>query len=70
MRANLVWAFAYNWIALPFAAGVFEPVWGLALPAGLAGAAMSISSLAVVLNSLRLRSVRLLARDDSTSSRL
>lgn len=70
VRANLAWAFAYNWIALPFAAGVFEPLWGLALPAGLAGAAMSISSLAVVLNSLRLRSVRLLATGESAGPRL
>lgn len=59
IRANLAWAFAYNLLALPMATGVFERWIGGAIPSGLAGAAMSLSSLAVVLNSLRLRRIRL-----------
>jgi P-type Cu+ transporter len=62
VRGNLIWAFAYNLIALPFATGILEPWTGVAMPAGYAGAAMSMSSLAVVLNSLRLRRIRLEAR--------
>jgi Cu+-exporting ATPase len=55
IRENLVWAFAYNVFAIPIATGALDPWLGGALPSGLAGAAMSFSSLAVVLNSLRLR---------------
>jgi len=55
IRENLVWAFAYNVFAIPIATGALDLWLGGALPSGLAGAAMSFSSLAVVLNSLRLR---------------
>lgn len=55
IRQNLAWAFAYNVFAIPIATGAFDRVLGGALPVGLAGLAMSFSSLAVVLNSLRLR---------------
>jgi P-type E1-E2 ATPase len=55
IRQNLAWAFAYNLFAIPVATGVFDRWLGGALPSGLAGAAMSFSSLAVVLNSFRLR---------------
>ena len=59
IRQNLVWAFAYNLAALPLASGVLERWIPLHVHAQWAGAAMACSSIAVVLNSLRLRVVRL-----------
>ena len=59
IRANLVWAFGYNLVALPAAAGLLERWLGDGPSPTVAAAAMSISSLAVVLNSLRLRRARL-----------
>ncbi len=59
IRQNLAWAFLYNIIGLPFAAGVFEPGLGLSIRPSWAAAAMAASSVCVVLNSLRLRWVRL-----------
>jgi len=59
IRQNLAWAFLYNIIGLPFAAGVFEPGFGLSIRPSWAAAAMAASSVCVVLNSLRLRWVRL-----------
>ena len=59
IRANLIWAFGYNLIALPLAAGVLAPWTGWSLPPQWGAAAMASSSLIVVLNSLRLRWVRL-----------
>ncbi len=59
MRQNLFWAFAYNVVAIPVAAGLLYPVNGFLLNPMIAGAAMAFSSLSVVLNSLRLRQVRL-----------
>jgi P-type Cu+ transporter len=55
IRSNLWLAFGYNLLALPVAAGVFEPWWGWSLDPSIAAAAMSASSVCVVLNSLRLR---------------
>ena len=55
IRSNLVWAFGYNIIAVPLAAGVLAPFTGFALPPSVAAGAMAGSSLIVVLNSLRLR---------------
>jgi Cu+-exporting ATPase len=55
IRQNLFWAFCYNLIALPVAAGVFYPLWGWTLNPALAAAAMALSSVSVVSNSLRLR---------------
>lgn len=59
MRQNLFWAFFYNVIAIPVAAGVLYPAWGILLSPVLAGAAMAFSSVSVVANSLRLKGVRL-----------
>lgn len=55
IRQNLIWAFGYNLLALPLAAGVFAPMTGWTLPPHWGAAAMAGSSLLVVLNSLRLR---------------
>ena len=54
MKSNLVWAFAYNGVALPVAMGALLPRFGLALNPTIAGAAMGVSSLGVILNSLQL----------------
>jgi Cu+-exporting ATPase len=55
MRENLWLAFGYNLLCVPIAAGVLYPCWGVLLNPMLAAAAMSASSLSVVVNSLRLR---------------
>ena len=55
IRENLVWAFGYNTVLIPVAAGALYPVWGVQLSPILAGAAMAFSSLSVVTNSLRLK---------------
>jgi Cu+-exporting ATPase len=59
IKQNLFWAFAYNLAGLPLAAGVLFPFTGWLLSPMFAGAAMSLSSLTVIANALRLRNVRL-----------
>lgn len=58
IRQGLGWAFAYNVLLIPVAAGVLIPRWGIALDPALAAAAMSTSSVSVVLNALRLKRFR------------
>ena len=55
IRQNLFWAFIYNLIGVPVAAGILFPINGFLLNPMLAGAAMAMSSVSVVTNSLRLR---------------
>jgi Cu+-exporting ATPase len=59
VRQNLVLAFLYNALAIPIAAGVLYPAFGLLLSPMIAAAAMSLSSVSVVANALRLRSAQL-----------
>lgn len=59
IRQNLVLAFLYNTLGIPVAAGVLYPFFGLLLSPMFAGAAMSLSSVSVISNALRLRSVKL-----------
>jgi Cu+-exporting ATPase len=58
-RQNMFFAFVYNSLGVPVAAGVLYPVFGLLLSPILAAAAMSLSSVSVIANSLRLRKVKL-----------
>ncbi len=59
IKQNLFFAFAYNTIGVPVAAGVLFPVFGLLLSPMIAAAAMSLSSVSVIGNALRLRTIRL-----------
>jgi Cu+-exporting ATPase len=59
IRENLVFAFAYNAIGIPIAAGVLYPTFGLLLSPIVGALAMSLSSVSVILNALRLRTLRL-----------
>ena len=65
MRQNLGWAIGYNAIALPIAAGVFEPTFGLVLRPEIAALTMSGSSLLVAVNALLLKRLRLPAQGAS-----
>ena len=59
IRQNLAWAFGYNLLGVPLAAGLLYPVFGVLLSPMVAGAAMSLSSVSVIVNSLRLRRLEL-----------
>lgn len=59
VKQNLFWAFIYNIIGIPIAAGVLYPAFGILLNPVIAGAAMGFSSVSVVLNALRLKSIKL-----------
>ena len=58
IRQNLFFAFIYNALGIPIAAGILYPVWGLLLNPMIAGAAMSVSSVSVIANALRLTKFR------------
>jgi Cu+-exporting ATPase len=58
IRQNLLFAFGYNAAGVPIAAGILYPVFGLLLSPMLAAVAMSMSSVSVIANALRLRSAR------------
>jgi Cu+-exporting ATPase len=59
IKQNLFWAFSFNLVGIPLAAGLFYPVFGWLLNPAFAGAAMAFSSVSVVSNSLRLKAVKL-----------
>jgi Cu+-exporting ATPase len=59
IRENLVFAFGYNLLAVPLAAGILYPTFGILLSPMLASAAMSFSSVSVIGNALRLRKIRI-----------
>ena len=58
IRQNLFFAFIYNALGVPIAAGVLYPLFGILLSPMIAGAAMSFSSVSVIANALRLRSIK------------
>lgn len=58
IKQNLFWAFIYNIIGIPIAAGVLYPILGILLNPAIAGAAMGLSSVSVVTNSLRLKQLK------------
>jgi Cu+-exporting ATPase len=59
IRQNLFFAFIYNALGVPIAAGLLYPFFGLLLSPMIAGAAMSFSSVSVIANALRLRKAKL-----------
>jgi len=65
IRQNLFFAFFYNALGVPVAAGILYPFWGILLSPMLAGAAMSLSSVCVIGNALRLRKIKMPTADSS-----
>ena len=59
IKENLFWAFIYNIIGIPLAAGLYYPIWGIKLNPMFGAAAMSLSSFCVVINALRLNLIDL-----------
>lgn len=59
IKQNLFWAFIYNLVGIPIAAGILYPFFGILLSPVIAGLAMALSSVSVVLNSLRLKAIKL-----------
>jgi P-type Cu+ transporter len=59
IRQNLFFAFVYNGLGVPIAAGILFPVFGLLLSPMIASAAMTLSSVSVIMNALRLRNVKI-----------
>jgi Cu+-exporting ATPase len=59
IRQNLFFAFIYNSLGVPIAAGILYPFFGILLSPIIAGAAMSLSSVSVIANALRLRQLKL-----------
>ncbi|MEI7962365.1 MAG: copper-transporting ATPase, partial [Verrucomicrobiota bacterium] len=59
IRQNLFFAFAYNILGIPIAAGLLYPIFGILLSPMISAAAMSLSSVSVIANSLRLRRMKL-----------
>lgn len=59
VKQNLFWAFIYNVVGIPVAAGLLYPLWGITLNPVFAGLAMAISSVSVISNSLRLKTKKL-----------
>jgi len=68
IRQNLVWAFGYNVVLIPVAMGALFPIFGITLNPALAAAAMAMSSVSVVSNSLRLRRFSLGVRATNTAA--
>jgi Cu+-exporting ATPase len=59
IRQNLFFAFIYNTLGIPVAAGILYPFFGILLSPVIAAAAMSFSSVSVIINSLRLQKIKL-----------
>jgi Cu+-exporting ATPase len=59
IRQNLFFAFIYNTLGVPIAAGILYPLFGILLSPVIASAAMALSSVSVIVNSLRLRNIKL-----------
>ena len=69
IRENLFWAFIYNTIGIPIAAGVLIPIWGIGLNPMFAAAAMSLSSFFVVSNALRLNLAKIYSNKKTKSEK-